>query len=297
MSAQQTASRAELARPRAPSAGRPASAVDPFAAFRIALDGPLCPKLLRDDAIVTTADGWHRTLTPSSPWATDDNEILFSNLRGPDVDGEIDRLIGSYARHGRPMRWCVYPWTWPADLGERLTARGAVRADIRAMVCPTNLPLAPVEGAEVRPVAPDGSRDFDDYIELLASGEVSTGLRLPADEVEFRRRRYRRLIAGPEPVLRLFLGRADGRPVACGALYLKPDHGWLTGDYIVPGYRARGFFQSLMAARLAVLRDLGIAVACGHGREATSVPLLLRLGWQSVFAYRIYRLDRPGAAA
>ncbi|MEK7989974.1 MAG: hypothetical protein VSS52_003115, partial [Thiotrichaceae bacterium] len=75
--------------------------------FQLALHSPLCPRLLRDDAITTIEDGWHWTLTPSSPWAADDNEILFSNLHGQDIDGEIERRIAEYQKHSRPMRWCV----------------------------------------------------------------------------------------------------------------------------------------------------------------------------------------------
>ncbi|MFZ4704227.1 MAG: hypothetical protein ACOYMG_29635, partial [Candidatus Methylumidiphilus sp.] len=109
--------------------------------FQIALNAPICPRLLRDDAIVTEGDGWYRTLTPSSPWATDDNEVLFSNLDEGDANAEIDRIVGEYQNLDCPMRWCVYPWTRPSDLADRLVKKGASRSNVRALVCDTSLPL------------------------------------------------------------------------------------------------------------------------------------------------------------
>ncbi|MCI5149812.1 MAG: hypothetical protein D3916_10585, partial [Candidatus Electrothrix sp. MAN1_4] len=78
--------------------------------YRIALNGPICPKLLRDDTVVINENGWYRTITPSSPWAADDNEILFSNLNEQNTDKKIDAIIAEYQELDRPMRWCVYPW-------------------------------------------------------------------------------------------------------------------------------------------------------------------------------------------
>ena len=126
-------------------------------AFQIALNAPICPRLLRDDAIVTEGEGWYRTLTPSSTWATDDNEVLFSNLDEQGADAEIERIIGEYQNLGRPMRWCVYPWTRPLDLADRLVSRGATRSNVRALVCDTSLPLQRVEGSEIERVEPDST--------------------------------------------------------------------------------------------------------------------------------------------
>ncbi|MEK8021080.1 MAG: GNAT family N-acetyltransferase [Candidatus Parabeggiatoa sp.] len=261
--------------------------------FKIALEGPICPQLLRDDAIVTNENGWYRTVTPSSPWAADDNEILFSNLNERDADGEIETVIAEYQKLGRPMRWCVYPWTQPAYLGERLLKRGATRSDVRAFLCDTSLPLELVEGTEIEQVDPNSTEAYEAYIEVMSSGVMSSGRTLPADEVAFRRCRYRELITGPDAVMQLFIARYEGVVAGCGAMYIKEDSGWLTGDYVVPAYQARGLFQSLIAARLKVLRDMGIQIASGHGREETSVPWLKRFGFKSIYPYRIYQIDPP----
>ena len=259
--------------------------------FQIALHGPICPQLLRDDAVVVEGDGWYRTITPSSPWAAD-NEVLFANLDpDADVDAAVTATIAGYHTLGRPMRWCVYPWTRPTDLGARLIERGAKHWDVRAFVCDTTLPLEPVEEVEVERVAPDRPEAFEAYIELM-----TTGWDLPADEVSFRRRRYPALISGPGASMQLFIARHRGVAAGCGAVVIKPDSAYLTGDYVVPAFQARGLFQSLLAARLRALREMGVAIASGHAREKTSAPWLHRFGFSTKFSYRIYQLEPPSPA-
>ena len=250
--------------------------------LRVALDGPICPQLLREDAVVTNADGWYKILTPSSAWAAD-NEILFSRLGERALDAEIDAVLAEYHARGLPVRWCVYPWTHPRDLGERLLARGASHYGVQAMVVDTDLPLQMVEDTVIERVDPGSRRAFEDYLEVVASGS-----RLPADEVDFRRRRYWELIQGEHPSLFLFVARHQGAAAGCGAFVVKQDSAYMTGDFIKPEYQARGLFQSLHAARLQALRELGITLASGHAREDTSMPWLRRFGHRSKFGYGMY---------
>ena len=255
--------------------------------LRIALHGPICPQLLREDAIVTVADGWYKVRTPSSGWAAD-NEILFSRLGEQDCDAEIDAVLTEYRGRGGSVRWSVYPWTRPRDLGERLVARGASHYGVQAMVADTDLPLQMVEGAVIERVDPHSRRSFEDYLEVVASGS-----RLPADEVDFRRRRYWELIQGANPGLHLFVARHRGAAAGCGAFIVKDDSAYMTGDFIKPEYQARGLFQSLHAARLQALRELGITLASGHARVDTSAPWLRRFGHRIKFNYGMYTFPAP----
>jgi GNAT superfamily N-acetyltransferase len=258
--------------------------------FQIALHAPICPQLLREDAVVVDADGWHRTLTPSSPWAAD-NEVLLSSLPADAdaADAEIDAIVAGYHALGRPMRWCVYPWSSPTDLGARLVQRGARQWDVRAFVCDTTLPLEPVEGVEIERVPHGASEAFDAYMALMTSGWD-----LPADEVAFRRRRYPELITSAS--IHLFVARHQGVVAGCGAFVVKDDSAYMTGDYVVPAFQARGLFQTLLAVRLRALREMGIGLASGHAREKTSAPWLQRFGFRTKFTYRIYQLEPPAAA-
>jgi hypothetical protein len=43
--------------------------------------------------------------------------------------------------------------------------------------------------------------------------------------------------------------------------------------------------------RLAYLASRGIAIATTHAREATSAPILERLGFRTAFRYTVHRFD------
>lgn len=255
--------------------------------FQIALNGPVMPELLRDDAEVIVGDGWRRTVTPSSPWAAE-NEVLFSNLGDAASDAEIDAEIDRYHRIGRPMRWCVYPWDRPVDLGQRLLARGASQAEVWALIAENDLPLRMVDGVEVEPVTSSTSEAFSTYMD-----QMITRWGYPADEAEFRRARYARLIDAEQPTLMLFLGRYRGEPAGGGACFLRHDHAYFTGDFVRVGYEARGLLQSLHAARHQAMSAMGLRWATGHGRLSGTAQWVRRFGWKVVFEYQIYQLEPP----
>lgn len=256
--------------------------------LEIALNAPIGPQRLHDDTIVIDEDGWYRTLTPSSSWPAA-NEVLFSNLNAQDPDGEIDALISEYHRLGLPLTWCVYPWTRPWDLGKRLMARGATQSVIQAFLGSTNLPLQVVNGVEIEQVDPASAEAYEAFINVMASC-----YRLPADEEAFRRHRYHQLSSGSEPCMRLFIARYKGAVGGCAAMVIKEDHAHFTGDCILPAFQARGLFVSLAAARLRVLREMGISLISGHGNDQSAF-WVKGFGFKSLYSYNIYQLDPPSA--
>jgi hypothetical protein len=260
------------------------------------LNGPVGPHRLRDDTIVINGDGWYRTLTPSASWPAA-NEVLFSNLSArqseAELDAEIDALIAEYHQRGLPLTWCIYPWTQPADLGERLLTRGATKSVIQASLGSTALPLKIADGVEIDQIDPaseEAPEAYDAYISVMAAG-----FHLPADEVAFRRRRYRQLSSGSTPCMRLFLGRYEGAVAGCAAMIVKEDSAHFSGVHILPAFQARGLFQSLTAARLQTLRDLGLALATGHSNEQSAF-WVNRFGFKPIYSYTIYQLDPPSVA-
>jgi ribosomal protein S18 acetylase RimI-like enzyme len=252
--------------------------------LEIVLNGPIGPQRLRDDTIVIEEDGWYRTLSPSAT-SSAANEILFCNLDQQDPDGHIDAIIAEYHKLGLPLSWCVYPWTQPADLGKRLLARGATGSNVRAYLANTALPLKVVDGVEVERVDPASTEGFEAYISIL-----SAGYDLPADEEAFRRNRYRQLIAEPNPMMHLFIARCDGVVAGCSAMIVKEGSAHLTSSSVLPAFQARGVFQSLQAASLSTLRDMGIAFASGHSNDKSAF-WVERFGFKFIYAYTIYELE------
>jgi hypothetical protein len=258
--------------------------------LEIVLNGPVGPQRLREDTRVITDDGWYRTITPSTSWPAA-NEVLFSNLDARQADAQIDALIAEYHQLGLPVTWCVYPWTQPADLGERLRARGATTAVIQALLSNTASPLKLVDGVQVEQIDPTSTESYDAYMQIIAAGYD-----LPADELAFRRQRYRELSSGPMPRMQLFLGRYRGVVAGCAATIIKEDSGHMTGVHVLREFQARGVFQSLIVARLKVLREMGIALATGHSNEQSAF-WAMRFGFNPIYSYTIYQLDPPAVVS
>lgn len=258
--------------------------------LEVALNGPIGPQRVRDDTEIIDADGWYRLLTPSAHSGAA-NEVFFSNLQGGDIDGQIDAVIGEYHDRGLPMTWCVYPWTHPGDLGERLSARGATSLEVRAYVVDTALPLEQVDGVEVERVDPSSAAAFNAYFDILGAGYA-----MSAGEAAFRRRRYRELCSGANPQMHLYVARCNGEYAGCTAMVMKGDSAHLTTVSIKPEFQGRGIMQSMTAAQLADLRAQGIALADGHANAQSSF-WVERFGFRFVYPYTIYELAPPKASA
>ena len=256
--------------------------------LEIVLNGPLGPQRIHDDTIIIDEDGWYRTLTPSAKFSAD-NEVFFCNLDWQDPDGQIDAVIAEYHQRGLPLIWCVYLWTQPQDLGERLLARGATSFNVRTYLVNTALPLKVVDGVEVERVNPASTEAFAAYFDVLLSGYTFS-----ADEEAFKRNRYRQLCSGPDPVMQLFIAHCDGVIAGCAGMVIKQDSGsaHLTSSSVLPAFQARGVFQSLQATLLSTLHDRGIAIASGHANNQSAF-WLERFGFKFIYAYDIYELEPP----
>lgn len=253
--------------------------------LEIVLNGPIGPQRLRDDTVVIDEDGWYRTLTPSAS-SSAANEILFCNLDPQDPERHIDKIIADYHNLGLPLSWCVYPWTQPINLGERLLARGATSSNIRAYLGDTSLPLNIVDDIEIERVDPTSTQEIEAYVNTL-----SAGYELPKDEEAFRLSRYQQLCSGPNPVMHLFIARCNGAIAGCSGMIIKADVGavHLTSSSVLPAFQSRGVFQSLIAKSLITACEMGITRASGHSNEKSAF-WVERFGFKFIYAYKIYEL-------
>lgn len=265
--------------------------------LKLALNSALGPQRLNDDTVIIDENGWYRMLTPSSPWPSA-NEILFSNLdmsrSDAEVEAEIDAMIAEYHGRGLPLMWCVFPWTEPGNLVERLVARGATTSAIHVTIATSSLPISVAEDTEILEIrrgAPDGQAMFEDYIRILTESYP-----LPESEIAFRRRRYWQLIGEEPQVLRIFLALYQGEVAGCASMVVKEHSAHFTGDAILPAFRSRGIFRSMAAGRMKLLREMGIGLVTGHNNERSTV-LVHRMGNRTVCTYTICTLEARATAA
>lgn len=258
--------------------------------MEILMQAPLGPQRFIEDTVVYDEGGWYRMMTPSVPSAAY-NEIFFSNLRVESSDDEVDALIAEYHERGLALTWCVYPWTRPADLGERLLARGATKYDITTFIGSS----APLErhfpGVEVEMIEPEATESYETYISLLAEG-----FNLTEEEAATKRERFFKLMSQPEPTIGLFLARFQGVVAGISSVVLKKDSAHMSGAYVRPALQARGVFPSLNAVSKAFVREKGIGMVTGHSNNKSAF-WLERFGVNNVYAYTIYQIKPPGEEA
>src|SRR5258708_709682 len=101
----------------------------PEAKLEAAIRAPMVGQagMLRSDARVVERSDWYEVISPSVHF----NEIVFSRIEASEADRTIDEVIARNHSEGRPVKWCVGPWTEPADFGERLARRGFTSWDVR----------------------------------------------------------------------------------------------------------------------------------------------------------------------
>jgi hypothetical protein len=247
-----------------------------------ALDSPIGSHALRPGARVIARPGWYQIITPGAA-VLSANEVVRAD---PEDDAGIDAIIADYDALGLPFKWCVYPWSRPADLGERLTRRGLLSTDVRAMVRDTEAIDMPAGVTAERATA----ASLDAYIDVMVRG-----WEMGAADADFYAAEMRRTLAGQGNRAELVLARVDGAPAGCASVLLKQaarPYGYLVGAIVLLEQRGRGVYRALLAARLAALAEQGIELATTHAREATSAPMLAHLGFDTVFRYTVYRKER-----
>lgn len=211
------------------------------------------------------------------------NGVMDTRLAPREVDRRVDDMISEFARRRLPLEWTTGATTRPADLGQRLEAKGFEHTlDVPAMVL--NLRGLP------EPVFPEGltidrartRAQLEECLRIaLASFEISTAFVPRLVEIE------EGMPAEQGARTRHFLGHVDGRPVATSELYLGAG---VAGLYFVgtaEGARGRGLGRAMTLAALHAARDLGFRAAV---LQATSMgkSVYRELGFRELFSMGVY---------
>jgi GNAT superfamily N-acetyltransferase len=226
---------------------------------------------------VVERPGWAQLVTP---WQRDGglNGVSLSVLDAGEADAVIDATIAEYRALGLRFRWSVPPGSTPADLGERLAARGLTPRFAVGMARLTrDVPEADTTGIEVAEVGRDRVDEF-----------TSVGARGWECDPEPFARMNRASVAQPEAGMHLFLASIGGRSAATGAYKAFARSAYLLGGVVLPEARHQGLYRALVNARLRDAAARGLALATTQALEQTSAPLLERLGFIPVCRFPVY---------
>ncbi len=166
------------------------------------------------------------------------------------VDTRIDATLAHFKRRRVPLYWYIGPSTTPADLGERLRARGLIHvedapgmaADLRALR--EDLPVP--AGLTIRPV--HDTESLRQWVQVFASPE----------DVDVALYVYSYLGIGPGAPFRHYVGLLGGEPVGCSSLFLAA--GVVTVQHVatVPHARRQGVGTAMTLTALREGRDSDI---------------------------------------
>jgi GNAT superfamily N-acetyltransferase len=240
---------------------------------------PMHRAMLRPDTQVIERPGWYQLVTPSAPGTTL-NEVIWSELESAEIDRIVAEVSATYAATGHPVKWCVGPWTKPADFGPRLASLGFSSWGVRGMVAATSQGLRPPDGVDVSEVV---EADLGRYIDAMIHGWS-----LPADQVAAERETHCRALRAQPRQAHFFIASTGNEVIGTAALIVRGDHGYLAATQVLSAFRGRGAYRALVAARLAFLAARGITLAVTQARAATSAPMLEHLGFETVFHSECY---------
>lgn len=236
-----------------------------------------CAILSRDTQVIERA-GWYQTITPSTG-TTQGNEVVWSQIAAGDVERVVDETIAQYAVHRVPFRWCVNPLTEPSSVGATLEARGFTSHIGRGMAIEPRRWVPREAAVTVEKVS---EANLADYYDAWSRGWETTS----PDPDEWCAEHARALATGR---FHFYLARVDGQAAGTAGFVTKPRCAYLVGGNVLPQFRGNGVYRALLDVRFAELRTRGVELAVTHAREATSAPILEKLGFENLFRAFIYR--------
>jgi GNAT superfamily N-acetyltransferase len=248
------------------------------------------------------------TLQPDFP-IPGPNSVSFIRCRPDEADEVIREARATIAPRHLPVMWMLDPGTEPPDFAGHLAARGVHPdphgSEFAVMVLPAEATIeAPyVDGLEIRDALADAAsfraanqaaaEAFGNLPSPLQGGGSGWGARKNADEeiAMLERRRLNMIAAGNR---RWLLALVDGEPAGAGGLAVFPPGGaTVNGGAVRAKFRGRGVYRSLVAARLEIARQAGVAGLSVWGGDMSG-PILVGLGFQTV-GWRRFYLDTSTA--
>jgi GNAT superfamily N-acetyltransferase len=258
-----------------------APAMDHRATIEETFLAPVGCALMAHDTRIVERDGWYQVITPSSG-SVSGNEVVLSRIAADVADAVVRETIATYAAAGVPFRWSVGPLTEPAGFGATLEANGLRPIEGRGMaIVPESWTSAPVP-AEVT-VEATSAETIDDF---LAASDAGWGRAVPVADPTARRDDHVRALQTGR--FHMFVARRGGAIAGSAGFVTKARSAYLVGGVVLAEHRGAGVYRALLDERLRRVAALRLPLATTLAREATSAPILERLGFETVFRSRMY---------
>ncbi len=202
------------------------------------------------------------------------NRVIGLGISEPATDEVLDRIAEVYG----PVRHTIAlaPGARPAALAAMLRERGYEPAHAWVKFArPAADPPAPATALRIERIGPERA---DEFTAVLAAGfEIPQTVTAMLSHLPGR------------PGWTWFLAHDGALPVACGALFVDGQHGWLGQAATLPAQRRRGAQSALIAARIGAAGAAGAEVVVTEtgeivdDRPTISYRNILRAGFRPAY--------------
>jgi GNAT superfamily N-acetyltransferase len=202
--------------------------------------------------------------------------VLYSDLDEMMADAAIEEQMAYFRERELPFEWKVYAHDRPADLVERLTARGFETEEEPDAIMVLDVEAAPP--ALLAPPAADVRRLLDPE-QLTEVAGVLEGVW--GRDFNWVHERLGGHMAIPG-YLSIYMAYADDAPASVGWVYFYPGHfAGLWGGSTLPEHRGRGLYTALLAVRVQEARARGVRYLTIDAGEM-SRPIVARHGFEVI---------------
>jgi len=246
---------------------------------KLVIGAPLGGLMLEPDSQIIQRVGWYQIVTPSVKDHSL-NEVIISRIELREADQRVGEVFSQYEQVGTEFKWSIGPMSNIDAIEPRISVRALDTWGFRGMFIDSTMRVRYPEDLSVERVH---SGNFSQFIDVYLSGWGLGKFRRAAEEKFLA-------VMDPEGAHRYFLVKQSGLPIATAGTILKSDCGYLVGAVVLPAFRGSGGYRALLHHRLADLKSCKRDFAVTQAREATSAPILTRLGFQTAFQAKIYKL-------
>lgn len=203
------------------------------------------------------------------------NTIEYSALTETSADGCIDAVIARFRECNHQTEWKVHGHDRPADLGERLLAKGFERGGRETLM------VRAADMGESAAPAPGGI-DIRRITDPAALADVvAVENEVWADDNAWLGEALTGEMTRDPGSIAVFIAYAGPKPVSTGWIRFHGNRAFATlwGGSTLPAYRSRGIYRGLVETRAALARARGARYLAVEATD-DSRPILTRNGFQ-----------------
>lgn len=246
------------------------------------------------DAVRAAAARWVWVPVDATEVSTDDYRLIHyadvSMVHGSVTDRALPEVLAEVVGHvreaGRPtLQWWVDTRTRPTDTDEQLAAAGLRMTErLEVLALPVSTRLSVPEDVEVVEVRDRAGLELAGHLQAEVFGISPPSQSFLEDQL--------RSVTLPEAerLVRCYVAYVDGEPAGSGGSTVDGDALRFWEGSVLPAYRGRGAYRSLVSRRLIDARSTTADFALVKAVDTTSAPILKRLGFTPYGEQRCYSL-------